>query len=227
MMSPAAPHDSDAGGIDRSWDARRRLMVASDIAGRGIVDERVLRAMAVVPRERFAIDEEIQNSLQDRPLSIGHGQTMSQPYVTALMSEAAQIVETDRVLEVGTGSGYGAAVLATLAAEVWTVERIGGLAISAVGRLHDLGYDNVTCVHADGTKGLAEAAPFDVIVVPAGCKRAPRPLLDQLADGGRLIMPIGPHAFDQVLTRVTAEDGDLIEESLAPVRFVPLVSGLA
>jgi protein-L-isoaspartate(D-aspartate) O-methyltransferase len=190
---------------------------------RGLHDERVLAAMERVPRERFVPEALQRQAHGDHPLPIGAGQTISQPYIVALMAEAAELGPDDRVLEIGTGSGYGAAVLAELAAEVWTIERHGELVGSARATLERLAYGNVHVLEGDGTLGHGDAAPYDAIVVTAGASEIPAPLLEQLADGGRLIMPVGEHSEAQRLLRVRRNGEALLHEDLGGVRFVPLV----
>jgi protein-L-isoaspartate(D-aspartate) O-methyltransferase len=169
---------------------------------RGIFDRRVLDAMARVPRHLFVPPEARAHAYDDRALPIASGQTISQPYIVALMAEALQIQPGERVLEVGTGSGYAAAVLSTLAGEVYTVERHTALAEEAERRLHTLGYRNIHVYVGDGTDGLPAYAPYDGIVVPAAAPWVPRPLREQLTDGGRLVIPVGGQS-EQVLLRVT------------------------
>jgi protein-L-isoaspartate(D-aspartate) O-methyltransferase len=183
-----------------------RGMVATQIEARGITDPLVLEAMRAVPRERFVPAGLARFAHEDRPLPIGEEQTISQPYIVAVMTQAAGLKPGARVLEIGTGSGYGAAVLSRIAAEVYTVERIGVLAEQARGRLAGLGCANVHVREGDGTLGWAEHAPYDAILVTAGGPRAPQTLLSQLTIGGRLIMPVGPCAGDQRLVRVTRTD---------------------
>ena len=198
-------------------------MVARGLGGRGITDEAVLTAMAEVPRERFVEPCLVEAAYDDCALPIDADQTISQPYIVALMTEALELRPTDRVLEIGTGSGYAAAVLGRIAGEVWTVERHQCLATQATERLADLGLDNVTVVVGDGTLGWPHAAPYDAIVVTAGGPSLPAALLDQLADGGRLVMPVGAGQHDQELERVRRNGDELRTEPLGPVRFVPLV----
>ena len=197
-------------------------MVDQQIAGRGIDDPAVLDVMRRIPRDHFVPDSEAPWAHDDSPLPIGEGQTISQPYIVALMTQMAEIGPDSVVLEIGTGSGYGAAVLGALAAEVWTVERIGALATEARRRLADLGVDNVHVVHGDGTVGLPDHAPFDAIVVTAGGPSVPQALTDQLADGGTLVMPVGTGG-DQWLVRVRRRGPELVTHRAMPVRFVPLV----
>lgn len=207
---------------DRS-EQRRNTMVDHQIAARGVSDHAVLAAMRTVPREQFLDAELADVAYDDRPLPIEQGQTMSQPLIVAMMAEAAEIDSTSRVLEIGTGSGYGAAVLSCLAAFVWTVERIAGLADRARTCLAELGYDNVEVVLGDGSLGLRAKAPFDAIVVTAGSPAVPHSLTEQLSDGGRLVIPVGPERHSQHLVRVRRDGAQTSVEQLGAVRFVPLV----
>ena len=206
---------------------RRERMVERDIRERGITDERVLAAMGSVPRERFVPDELADAAYDDRPLPIGEGQTISQPYVVAAMAAAAELTPAGRVLEIGTGSGYGAAVLGRIAAQVWSIERHGSLAETAEARLAVLGMGTVHVVCGDGTLGLPEQAPFDAIVVTAAAAAVPETLVEQLVDGGRLIMPVGPVAGGQRLLRMRRTGDGVVEDDLGAVRFVPLVGELS
>lgn len=203
---------------------QRRRMVRRDIAGRGVRDPAVLEAMGAVPRECFTADRDVESAYDDRAQPIGSGQTISQPFVVALMAEAAELGPDDKVLEIGTGSGYGAAVLADIAGEVWTIERHESLARRARGVLEGLGIGNVHVVVADGAGGFEEQAPYDAIVVTAAAPIIPRALLSQLADGGRLIMPVGPLDDGQEMVRVRRDRQHYSQEDLGAVRFVPLVS---
>ena len=203
--------------------ARRLAMVRRQIERRGIRDPRVLAAMRKVPRHRFVSRSLAGDAYKDHPLPIGAGQTISQPYIVALMAEAAAIVPDDRVLEVGTGSGYGAAVLAELAASVVTVERHRKLADSAARGLADLEYANATVVCADGSQGYPSGAPYDAVVVTAAAPSIPPALIEQLADDGRLVIPVGPASFSQNLTLVRRNGDETTSERFCPVRFVPLV----
>lgn len=199
-------------------------MVDRHIEARGIRDPLVLDAMRTVPRERFVPEEARHEAYADRPLPIGEGQTISQPYVVALMVEALGVRPTDRVLEVGVGSGYASAVLGRIAREVFGVERHASLARVAADRLASLGHANVHVQHADGTLGWPEHAPFDAILVSAGGPRVPEALLEQLAPGGRLVIPVGDPQRDQELLRIERSmEGTLSRESLGRVQFVPLV----
>jgi protein-L-isoaspartate(D-aspartate) O-methyltransferase len=197
-------------------------MVSEQLRGRGIRDERLLAAMGKVPRERFIAPEYAREAYADSPLPIGEGQTVSQPYMVAAMVEALEVHSSDRVLEVGTGTGYEAAVLADLAAEVWTIERHAELADQARQILLQLGYENVHVICGDGSLGLPEQAPFDKIVVAAGAPQAPPSLLAQLADGGTLVVPVG-NRVDQQLQVMRKVAGEIITTRHVLCCFVPLV----
>jgi protein-L-isoaspartate(D-aspartate) O-methyltransferase len=204
--------------------AKRAEMVRLQIEARGIRDPQVLRAMREVPREAFLPPELEEFAHRDSPLPIECQQTISQPYIVALMTAALELRPGDRVLEIGTGSGYAAAVLSRIAREVFTVERHEDLARSGARRLRELGFANVSVLHGDGTLGWPEKAPFDAIVVAAGGPSVPEALLDQLAVGGRLVIPVGEERELQTLLRVTRRaDGSLEREDLGDVRFVPLI----
>jgi len=209
---------------DRDFAARRREMVDRQIVARGVRDRRVLEAMAAVPREAFVPERLAEVAYDDGPLPIGEEQTISQPYVVALMAEALEIGSGDAVLEIGAGSGYAAAVLSRTAREVWTLERHEPLAREAGELMARLGYTNVHVVAGDGTLGWPAHAPYDAIVVAAGGPDVPQALLDQLAAGGRLVIPIGPDPRTQSLVRVRRRaDGGHTRENLGEVRFVPLI----
>ncbi len=199
-------------------------MVRRQIEGRGVGDPRVLAAMRSVPRHRFVSRALASDAYSDHPLPISSGQTISQPYIVALMAEAAAIAPDDRVLEVGTGSGYGAAVLAELAASVITVERHRKLADAAARVLGELGYANATVVCADGSQGHRTGAPYNAVVVTAAAPSIPPALIDQLAHRGRLVIPVGPPSLSQNLTLVTRTGDKTTSKRFCPVRFVPLVS---
>ncbi len=206
------------------FETLRREMVDRQIAARDVRDERVLEALRTVPREAFVPERLAEFAYDDTPLPIGEEQTISQPFVVALMAEALEIRPGDKVLEIGAGSGYAAAVLSRLAREVWTVERHPSLAREARERMARLGYRNVHVLHGDGTLGWPEHAPYDAIVVAAGGPEVPPALLDQLAAGGRLVIPIGPDLRTQNLVRVRRRaDGSVVREDLGGVRFVPLI----
>ena len=202
----------------------RRRMVERHLGGRGVRDPRVLHAMGSVPRERFVREDLVEFAYDDTPLPIDEGQTISQPYVVALMLEALELEPTDRVLEVGAGSGYAAAVMGRIVAEVFAIERYRTLAEKARARMAELGYDNVEVVAGDGTLGWPEKAPFDAIAVAAGGPEVPAPLLAQLAIGGRLVIPVGADARSQELIRVRrVAEHEFVEDSLGRVQFVPLI----
>lgn len=199
-------------------------MIRDDLIGRGIKDAAVLQAMRVVPREAFIAPELAAQAYADHPLPIEEGQTISQPYIVAYMTEALELSPTDRVLEIGTGSGYAAAVLGRIATTVYSVERLKRLADSARERLAELGYRNIIIHEGDGTCGWPEHAPYDAIVVAAGAPHLPEPLLEQLALGGRLVIPVGATSNLQMLIRVRRlAENDYRSEDLCPVRFVPLI----
>lgn len=199
-------------------------MVERHLAGRGIDDPRVLEAFRTVPREEFVPQDLVSQAYSDRPLPIGDGQTISQPYIVALTVSALELRGHERVLEIGAGSGYAAAVLGALVSQVFTVERLAPLAEQARERLARLGFRNVHVRCGDGTLGWPEHAPYDAIAVAAGGPEVPRALLEQLAPGGRLVMPVGADETSQMLLRVTREpDGSFRTEPLGEVRFVPLI----
>jgi protein-L-isoaspartate(D-aspartate) O-methyltransferase len=204
-----------------SWHSEQRAMV-NLLRQRGISDERVLGAMGHVPRHLFVPLEQRGAAYDDRALPIASGQTISQPYIVALMAEALRLQHGERVLEIGAGSGYAAAVLSLLAGEVYTVERRPELAEEAERRLHSLGYLNIHVFSGDGTDGLPAYAPFDAIAVPAAAPWVPRPLREQLAEGGRLVIPVGGQR-EQVLLRVTRSGHETRAERICEVRFVPLI----
>lgn len=200
----------------------RARMVEEQLRSRGIRDPRVLAAMGKVPREAFIASEDLKAAYGDHPLPIGAGQTVSQPYIVAAMVEALELLPTDRVLEVGTGTGYEAAVLGELVAEVWTIERHHELANRAREILARLGYANVHVVHGDGSLGLPEQAPFHKILVAAAAPRIPQSLVAQLADGGKLVVPVGDR-YEQQVHIVRKEGNELVVTTHDLCRFVPLV----
>lgn len=201
---------------------QRERMVLTQIARRGVKDRRVLDAMRRVPREAFLPPGDESEAYQDRPLPIGHQQTISQPYIVAYMSEQLRIQPDDIVLDIGTGSGYQAAIFSLLARHVYTIEYVPALAEKASQLFSQLHYENITVIQGDGSTGWAEYAPYDVILAAASAPAVPEPLLAQLSPGGRLILPIGNRDF-QILRRVTKlADGSLKHEDLIPVVFVPL-----
>jgi protein-L-isoaspartate(D-aspartate) O-methyltransferase len=205
-----------------SFEAQREAMVREQLQPRGIGDRRVLDAMRKVPRERFVPEEARRDAYADRPLPIGRGQTISQPYVVALMAEALQLRGDERILEVGSGSGYAAAVLSLLGSEVYGIEIEKDLYDRSVVTITELGYPNIHLRSGDGFNGWPEKAPFQAIVLSCAAERIPEPLLKQLADGGRLVYPRGSAEGFQELVLVTKARGGSREERLAPVRFVPM-----
>jgi protein-L-isoaspartate(D-aspartate) O-methyltransferase len=214
----------DRGTREQRAGVARDRMVDEQIEARGVRDPAVLRAMRIVPRDRFVDEAQACAAYEDGPLPIGEGQTISQPYVVAVMTQALGLRPGDRVLEVGTGSGYAAAVLSLIAAEVYTIERVESLAHSARRRLGDLGYANVHVRHGDGSLGWPEHAPYDAIVVTAGGPDVPRSLLQQLAIGGRLVMPVGSEPRWQRLVRVVRTGpASYDRQAMEEVAFVPLI----
>ena len=213
-----------AGGCQRPADPmqkRRNDMVERQIEARGIRDPRVLAAMRAVPRHLFVSPAEEASAYDDRPLPIGSGQTISQPYVVAFMAEQLRLSGTEKVLEIGTGSGYSTAILASLAARVYSIEIRPELAQQAKERLARLGVKNVELRAADGYRGWPEQAPFDAILVTAAPEKVPPPLLEQLSASGRMVIPVG--AFYQELKVIERQGGGYAEKSVLPVRFVPFV----
>jgi len=204
------------------YDQKRQAMISHDIKGRGIKDKAVLDAMGKIPRHLFVEKSLMNKAYADHPLPIGEGQTISQPYVVALMTEALQLKPTDRVLEIGTGSGYQAAVLAEIVNEVYTIEIRKALADRARKRLRDLGYQNVKVKYADGYFGWKEHAPFDAVIITAAANHIPPPLIKQLKEGGRIILPLGSTLYYQTLTLVKKKGGDLDVEQMGAVSFVPM-----
>ena len=203
------------------FQARREEMAAVQIESRGVKDPGVLKAMREVPRHEFVPEKYREDAYKDHPLPIGYGQTISQPYIVAYMSQALELKPGDKVLEIGTGSGYQAAVLSRLAGKVFSVEIVCVLECEARKTLDRLGYSSVRTRCADGYKGWPEEAPFDAIMVTAAPERVPQPLLDQLKPGGRLVMPVGTR-FTQELILIRKTDKGLLKESLLSVIFVPM-----
>jgi len=217
LASPALAVTNDA------FSVARQRMVRDQLAGlgRGITNPHVLAVMGKLPRHEFVPDRYRSQAYDDNPLPIGHGQTISQPYIVAFMTEQLDPKPTDRVLEIGTGSGYQAAVLADLVAEVYTIEIVEPLAQRAEADLKRLGYQNVKVRAGDGYKGWSDAAPFDAIIVTCAPDAVPQPLIEQLKDGGRMIIPIGP-IWNQELVLLHKENSGLEKRAVLPVRFVPM-----
>jgi protein-L-isoaspartate(D-aspartate) O-methyltransferase len=206
----------------RDNDAERRArMVETQIVARGVRDPRVLAAMREIPRHRFVPAADTAHAYEDHPLPIGGNQTISQPYIVALMTELADLTPNEKVLEIGTGSGYQSAVLSRLAGEVYSVEIVPELARASDERLRQLGYKNVTVREGDGYRGWPEHAPFDAILVTAAPDRIPQPLLDQLAPGGRMVIPVGSF-FQELKVLSKDKNGKITEKDILPVRFVPM-----
>jgi protein-L-isoaspartate(D-aspartate) O-methyltransferase len=205
------------------YDEQRKLMVETQIKDRGIKDTSVLKAMMTVRREEFVTEQYRYMAYYDMPLPIGEGQTISQPYIVAYMTEAIKPQRNHKVLEIGTGSGYQAAVLAEIVDSVCTIEIIPVLADTATVRLNRLGYTNVKIKTGDGYLGWEEYAPFDAIVVTCGADEIPKPLTDQLKEGGKMVIPVGEAGKIQTLKLLEKHEGKIITTALLPVRFVPLV----
>jgi len=219
LSSCSAQPDVDK-SQDSAYAAAREQMVDEQISRRGIEDERVLAAMRKVERHLFVLPKYLQYAYIDDPLPIEAGQTISQPYIVALMTELLELDGTEKVLEIGTGSGYQAAILGELAKEVFTIEIIDTLGVTASKLLKKLGYENINVRIGDGYRGWPEEAPFDAIIVTAAPPSVPRPLLEQLADGGRMVVPVGRLSQDLIL--IERNDTTYTETEIAPVRFVPM-----
>lgn len=213
-------------GADAFAQARQAL-VDGYIVPAGVTDQRVLKAFLTVPRHEFVLPEYRDQAYEDRPLPIGEGQVITQPSLAARMTQALHLQGNERVLEIGAGSGYQAAILALLAKEVYTIERLPSVAARATSVLQRLGYKNVSVFHADGTKGLPQYAPFDAMLVAAGGKRIPQPLIEQLKEGGYLVIPIGADITRHQLQAAQKIEGKLQLENLGPVHFVPLIGEYA
>jgi protein-L-isoaspartate(D-aspartate) O-methyltransferase len=223
LLAAACAAESTVGQGAGDWEARRDRMIESQLRARGIADARVLEAMRKVPRHLFVPEEYRWRAYDDSPLPIGHDQTISQPYIVGYMSEALELRPADRVLEIGTGSGYQAAILGELAAEVYTIEIVPELAERARAALEAAGYRNVHVRHGNGYLGWPEAAPFDRIIVTAAPDKVPQALVDQLAVGGIMVVPVGGVYDDQVMTILRKTEKGVITRETLPVRFVPMV----
>lgn len=204
------------------YQTARHRMVASQIEARGIKDPVVLQAMRTVPRHLFVPASQASEAYSDRPLPIGYNQTISQPFIVAYMTDLARPAKGKKALEIGTGSGYQAAVLAEIVDTVYTIEIVPELARESAARLKILGYGNIIVRYGDGYKGWPEKGPFDILLVTAAADHIPEPLKEQLAEGGRLVMPVGDPATVQQLIVLTKRKGKITEQRLEPVRFVPL-----
>lgn len=200
----------------------RNIMIEEQLAPRGIVDAKVLAAMRKIPRHLFIPGKTLENAYGDYPLPVGERQTISQPYMVALMTQSLELTGREKVLEIGTGSGYQAAILAEIAKEVYSVERFETLAQDARLLLDGLGYKNIRITVRDGTEGWNEFAPYDGIIVTAGAPSIPEPLVEQLAEGGRMVIPVGG-AFSQELTLIRKTNGETSKEYICGCTFVPLV----
>lgn len=211
---------SETDGADSLYHLRRQKMVDNQIIARGIADKNVIEAMRKIPRHLFVPKEERERAYSDGPLPIGHSQTISQPYIVAIMTELLGIDSTSKVLEIGTGSGYQAAVLGEIADSVYTIEIVTPLAEKAAEILDSLGYKNIFVRAGDGYQGWPEAAPFDAVIVTAAAPKIPQPLIDQLKTGGRLVIPVGD--LSQELYLVTKNEEGIVKQSIIPVRFVPM-----
>ncbi len=204
------------------FESRRRSMALHDIKKRGISDPAVLKAMETVPRHLFVEPSDLSHAYSDNALAIKENQTISQPFVVALMTEAAQLMPNHKVLEIGTGSGYQAAVLSEIVAEVYTIEIVKPLAESAANRFKELGYNNIHSKWGDGYAGWPEVSPFDAIIITAAAPKIPRPLIRQLKNGGKIVLPLGVSPRSQELIVLTKKDDALIRTELGSVVFVPM-----
>jgi protein-L-isoaspartate(D-aspartate) O-methyltransferase len=202
------------------YKVMREKMVETQIKARGVKDPRVISAMLKVERHRFVLEEYLNSAYADQPLPIGEGQTISQPYIVALMTELLELKGDEKVLEIGTGSGYQAAILAELTKEVYTIEIVESLASTARKRLLELGYQNIRVKAGDGYLGWPEAAPFDAIIITAAPDHVPKPLLDQLKEGGRMVVPVG--SYTQELKKIVKHSGKIQTTDIISVIFVPM-----
>jgi protein-L-isoaspartate(D-aspartate) O-methyltransferase len=222
LVATALLAGTQATALADGFDPQRRQMVSDQLVRRGIQQKEVLEAMGIVPRHRF-VPKPLQDlAYADQPLPIGHGQTISQPYIVALMSELLELRSGQRVLEIGTGSGYQAAVLAQMGAQVYSMEIVPALGRQARALLSALGYSNIHVQIGDGYQGWPQAAPFDGIIVTCAPGQIPEPLKAQLAEGGRMVIPVGA-GFAQRLVLLTKQEGRILEKKIVDVRFVPMV----
>ncbi|MDW8103204.1 MAG: protein-L-isoaspartate(D-aspartate) O-methyltransferase [Anaerolineae bacterium] len=225
MISCQTPTPLPSPSPEDPFVEKRRNMVEMQIKARGVKDERVLAAMEKVPRHLFVPQEYLDEAYDDHPLPIGYGQTISQPYIVAYMTELLNLKPGDKVLEIGTGSGYQAAILAEITDKVYTVEIIPELARSAEERLRRLGYDKIKVLNADGYYGWEEHAPYDAIIVTCAPDHIPQPLVQQLKDGGRMVIPVGPPGGFQTLWLVEKVGAEVRTYSMMGVIFVPMLGG--
>lgn len=214
-MKGLSPNQAD------KFETARNMMVTVQIVDRGVKDQAVLRAMRKVPRHLFVPEEYKSGAYDDNPLPIGYGQTISQPYIVAYMTEVLKPDPSKTALEVGTGSGYQAAILAEIVKHVYSIEIVPELAKESAARLKELGYKNITVKYGDGYKGWQEYSPFDIIIVTAAPEQIPKPLIDQLAENGRLVIPIGAPQSIQELILLVKKNGEIEKSRLTFVRFVP------
>ncbi len=219
-MSKMAKNNTNS----HEFEEEREKMVRTQIESRGVTNPLVLKAMRIVPRHKFVPASELDMAYTDRPLPIGSGQTISQPYIVAYMTECLRLCGGEKVLEIGTGLGYQAAIISRIAAEVYTIERLPELVNKSKEIFDNLGYTNIYCKSGDGTEGWPENAPYHGIIATASSPSVPEPLKEQLAVGGRLVMPVGEYRFGQYIIRITKGKGDnYYQERLLDVAFVPLV----
>jgi len=225
VSTPSPVYPALSAEEEQALTARRLEMVDRQLRGRGISDPAVLEAMQAIPRHLFVPENALRSAYDDHPLPVGYGQTISQPYIVAYMTELLRLSPGDRVLEIGTGSGYQAAVLAEMGMEVYSIEIIQELAARSEALLNQLGYSRVAVRHADGYYGWEEHAPYDAIIVTCAPDHIPRPLVAQLAEGGRMVLPVGPPGGYQTLWLVIKQDGQVRTVNQGDVIFVPLTGG--
>jgi len=223
LISPIFAFVAGCDAQENNFTTQRMQMVKTQIESRGVSDPLVLEAFRKVERHRFVAPETIKGAYNDYPLPIGEGQTISQPYVVAFMTEALRLNPKDKVLEIGTGSGYQAAILAEICDSVFTIEIFSSLGKKAINLFSELGYKNIFCKIADGYNGWTEHAPFDAIIVTCAPSKIPEPLKEQLAEGGRMIIPVDEF-YAQTLVLLRKKNGKLKQEKVLPVRFVPMIN---